>query len=154
MEPRIQNPGTLFPDAQQAIQSLVVTAYRAGVPRKTLELVHLRVSQINGCGVCLDSGMRKAKKNGETDERLFALAGWRDAPYYTDAERAAIALGESMTRFADAGVAVSDAIWNEAARHFDEKGLAALVLWISTVNLFNRINVTTGQVAGPQPWED
>jgi len=113
----------------------------------------LRVSQINACSACLDSGSRQAKKAGETDERLFALAGWRHAPYYTDAERAALALGEAMTRLADGPDPVPDAIWNEAADYYDEKGLAALVLWIGLVNVFNRVNVATAQVAGPQPWE-
>lgn len=153
MEPRMKNPAMILPDAGQAIQTLIATAYRGGVPRQTLELVHLRVSQINGCGACLDSGSRQGEKSGETDERLFALAGWRHAPYYTDAERAALELGETMTRFTDRSDAVPDAIWNEAARHYDEKGLAVLVLWIALVNVFNRVNVATGQVAGPQPWE-
>ena len=153
MEPRMKNPTMLLPEAGEAIQKLVVAAYRGGVPRQTLELVHLRVSQINGCGACLDSGSRQAKKSGETDERLFALAGWRHAPYYSDAERAALELGEAMTRFADQSDAVPDAIWAEAARHYDEKGLAALVLWISLANLFNRFNIATRQVAGPQEWE-
>ncbi len=153
MEARITNPAMLFPEASEAIQKLVATAYRGGVPRQTLELVHLRVSQINGCGACLDSGSRQAKKSGETDERLFALAGWRHAPYYSDAERAALELGESMTRLAGEPDPVPDAIWQEAARHYDEKARAALVLWISLVNLFNRVNVATAQVAGPQEWE-
>lgn len=153
MEPRMKNPAMLFPEAGEAIQKLVAAAYRGGVPRQTLELVHLRVSQINGCGACLDSGSRQAKKSGETDERLFALAGWRHAPYYSDAERAALELGEAMTRFADQPDAVPDPIWAEAASHYDEKGLAALVLWISLVNLFNRFNVATRVVAGPQEWE-
>ena len=153
MDSRMKNPASLLPEAGEAIQKLVATAYRGGVPRQTLELVHLRVSQINGCGACLDSGSRQAKKSGETDERLFALAGWRHAPYYSDAERAALELGEAMTRLADQADPIPDEIWSGAARHFDEKGLAALVLWISLVNLFNRVNVATGVVAGPQEWE-
>ncbi len=93
-------------------------------------------------------GSRAAKKAGETDERLFTVAAWRHTPYFSDAERAALALGEAVTRLADRPDAVPDEIWNEAAGHYDEKGLAALVLWISVTKVFNRLNVTTRQVAG------
>ena len=93
------------------------------------------------------------KKGGETDERLATVAAWREAPYFTDAERAALALSEAVTRLSDREDPVPDAIWNEAARHFDERTLAALVLAIGTVNLFNRANVSTRQIAGVQPWE-
>jgi AhpD family alkylhydroperoxidase len=127
---------------------MVSAVHEGGVPRKTLDLVHLRVSQINGCGACIDGGSRAAKKAGETDERLFAVAGWRHAPYFSDAERAALALGEAATRLADRADPVPEAIWDEAARHYDEKGLAALVLWIAVTNVFNRLNVSTGQLAG------
>jgi AhpD family alkylhydroperoxidase len=149
----MKNPAALLPDAGPAIQTLITAAYRGGVPRKTLELVHLRVSQINGCSVCVDSGSRSAKKFGESDERLFAVAAWRHAPYFSDAERAALALAESVTRLADRSDPVPDDVWNEASRHYDEKGLAALVLWIALGNLFNRFNVSTAQLAGPQEWE-
>jgi len=88
------------------------------------------------------------KKAGETDERLFAVAAWREAPYFTDAERAVLALTEAVTRLSDQANAVPDEIWDEAARHFDEPVLAALILSIATVNLWNRLNVATRQVAG------
>jgi hypothetical protein len=84
----------------------------------------------------------------ETDERLFAVSAWREAPYFTDAERAALALSEAMTRLSDSSDPVPDKVWNEAARHYDEKALASLVLWIATTNLYNRVNVTTRQPAG------
>jgi AhpD family alkylhydroperoxidase len=151
-EPRIKNPAMVLPEALPPIQQLVAVAHRAGVPRKTLELVHMRVSQINGCGFCVDSGARAAKKFGETDERMYAVAAWRHTPYFTAAERAALALAESATRLADRSDAVPDAIWNEAARHYDEKALSALVLWIAISNLFNRLNVSTGQIAGSVEW--
>jgi AhpD family alkylhydroperoxidase len=122
------------------------------VPRKTLELVHLRASQINGCSYCVDSGARNAKKAGETDERLFAVAAWREAPYFTDAERAALALTEAATRLADRPDPVSDEIWEEAARHYDEKGLSAILVMIATTNLFNRLNAPIRQQAGVQNW--
>ena len=148
MQARMQNPAMVLPEAMQPIQALWASAEKGGVPAKTLHLIHLRTSQINGCSVCLDGGWRIAKKDGETDERLFALAGWRDAPYYTDAERAALALAEAITRMSDRADPVPDEIWNEAARHYDERPLAALVVAITTVNVWNRLNVSTRQVAG------
>jgi AhpD family alkylhydroperoxidase len=122
--------------------------HKAGLPPETLGLVHLRASQINGCSFCVDAGSRQAKKSGETDERLFAVAAWREAPYFTDAERAALALTEAVTRLSDRPDPVPDEIWAEAAKHFDEKGLAALLLWIATTNVYNRVNVSVRQPAG------
>ncbi|MBB2894716.1 carboxymuconolactone decarboxylase family protein [Flexivirga oryzae] len=143
------NPaGLLDESATKGILAVVNAVHGQGVPDETLELVHLRVSQINGCSWCLNYGMRSARKAGESDERLMTLAGWRDAPYFTDDERAALLLAEHMTRIADSLDPVPDAVWDEVADRYDEKALAALVLWISTTNLFNRINVTTRQVAG------
>jgi len=148
MQARMSNPATILPDAMEGVQALLKAAHKGGVPSKTLELVHLRASQINGCSFCVDMGARNAKKAGETDERLFAVAAWREAPYFTDAERAALALTEAVTRLADRPDAVPDEIWEEATRHYDEKGLAALILMIATTNLFNRVNATIRQVAG------
>ena len=151
MQARMQNPAAVIPDAVKAINLLYKAAHSAGVPATTLELIHLRASQINGCSACVDSGARGARKAGETEERLFALPAWRETPYFTDAERAALALAEAATRLADRADPVPDEIWDEAARHFDEKELAALVLWLATTNFFNRINATTRQPA-PQNW--
>ncbi|MET7832906.1 carboxymuconolactone decarboxylase family protein [Micromonospora sediminicola] len=151
LEARMPNPAALLPDTVKAVNLLYRAAHSAGVPSGTLELVHLRASQINGCSACVDSGARGARKNGETEERLFAVAAWRETPYFTDAERAALDLAEHATRLADRGDAVPDPVWDEAARHFGEKELAALVLWIATTNFFNRINATTRQPA-PQNW--
>lgn len=152
MHARMSNPAAVLPDATTGIQALMKATHKGGVPDTVLELVHLRVSQINGCSFCVDSGARGAKKAGESDERLFAVAAWREAPYFTDAERAALALAEAVTRLADRPDPVPDAIWDEAAGHYDEKGLAALILMIATTNLFNRLNATTRQVAGAQSW--
>jgi AhpD family alkylhydroperoxidase len=132
----------------KGIQNLYKAMSQGGVPQQTLELVHLRVSQINGCSACVDAGVRSAKKADETDERLFAVAAWRETPYFTDAERAALALAEAATRLADRADAVTDSIWDEAANHFDEKGLAAIILMIATTNLFNRLNATIKEQAG------
>ncbi|MGX7682043.1 carboxymuconolactone decarboxylase family protein [Jatrophihabitans sp. DSM 45814] len=148
MQARISNPATILPDAMPAILKLFQVTNDGGVPERTMELVHLRASQVNGCSACVDAGVRSAKKAGETAERLFAVAAWREAPYFTDAERAALALAEAATRLSDRPDPVTDDIWDEAARHFDERGLAALVLMIGVTNLFNRLNATTRQIAG------
>jgi AhpD family alkylhydroperoxidase len=148
MQARMKNPATVIPEAMQPIQALHVATEKGGVPSATLALVHLRASQINGCSSCVDSGSRSAKKAGETDERLFAVAAWRESPYFTDAERAALALTEAVTRLSDREDPVPDEVWDQAARHYDEPGLAALILMIATTNVFNRLNVATRQVAG------
>lgn len=152
MQARMSNPATILPDAADGIQALLKATRKGGVPPAVLELVHLRASQINGCSFCVDSGARSAKRAGETDERLFAVAAWRETPYFTDAERAALALTEAVTRLADRVDPVPDSIWDEAARYYDERGLATLILMIATTNLFNRFNATTRQVAGSQRW--
>lgn len=153
LKARMTNPAMLIPDVMQPIHALIGAVKKSGVPARTLELVHLRASQINGCGFCVDMGARELKKAGETDERLFTVAAWREAPYFTDAERAALALAEAATRLSDRADPVPDDVWEEAARHYDEPALAALVLHIALTNCFNRVNVTTRQVAGSVKWE-
>jgi AhpD family alkylhydroperoxidase len=152
MEPRITNPAMSVPGVMDALQALSAAASAAakaaGLPRTTVELVNLRASQINGCTVCLDMHARGATKAGETGERLHTLAAWRDAPYFSEAERAALALTEAATRLADRADPVPDAVFAEAARHYDEPALAALVVSIAAINAWNRLNVSTGQVAG------
>ena len=148
MQARMSNPAFVVPDAMQALQALGKAVHNGGVPPKTLELVHLRASQINGCAVCAVQHPRIARKLGETDERLFAVATWRDAPYFTDAERAALALTEAATRLSDREDPVPDEVWEEAARHYDEPALAALVIAIASINVWNRLNVATRQPAG------
>jgi AhpD family alkylhydroperoxidase len=147
----MENPAKLLPDSMKAIQALYKATHSAGLAPTILELVHLRASQINGCSACVESGVRSARHAGETDERLFMVAAWRETPYFTDAERAALALAEAVTRLADRSDAVPDDVWQEIARHYSEKQLAALILWIATTNFFNRINVSTRQPA-PQNW--
>src|SRR5437763_6233446 len=101
MQARMKNPAMILPDAMQALLALNASAEKSGVPSRTLGLFHLRASQINGCSLCVDMHPRMLKKAGETDERLFGLAAWRDAPYFSDAERAALALNEPITRLSD-----------------------------------------------------
>ena len=144
----MNNPAKVLPDSMKGIQSIIEAAHHAGVPRSTMELAHLRASQVNGCSPCVYSGAISAKKAGESDERLFAVAAWRETDLFTDAERATLALAESMTRLADRPDPVPDHVWEEAAKHFDEKQMAGLVLWVATTNLFNRLNATTKQPAG------
>jgi AhpD family alkylhydroperoxidase len=144
----MKNPAAVLPDATKVLQALYPAVQSGGAPAQILALVHLRASQINGCSFCGDYGVKHAKQAGESDARLFAVSAWREAPYFNDAERAALALSEAMTRLSDQSDPVADEIWNEAARHYDEKALAALVLWIATTNLYNRINVATRQPAG------
>ncbi|MDT7600436.1 MAG: hypothetical protein QOK26_2513 [Pseudonocardiales bacterium] len=148
MKARMKNPAMVLPDAMTGIQQLYKAMHQGGVPATTLELVHLRASQINGCGACVDAGVQSARKAGETDDRLLRVAAWRETDLFTDAERAALALTEAATRLADRTEAVTDAIWDEAADHFDEKGLAAIILMIATTNFFNRINTTIKEPAG------
>ena len=148
MQARMKNPALILPDAMQAIMALKSATDKSGVPSTILDLVHLRASQINGCSACVDMGVRHARKKGESEERLSAVAAWRDTPYFTDAERAALALAEAVTRLSDRADPVPDEIWDEAARHYDELALAALLLSIAMTNFFNRLNVSTRQVAG------
>jgi len=136
-----------IPEAFQAIQALGAAAGKGGVPAKTLGLIELRASQINGCSLCVDLHARVLKKQGETDERLFAVAAWRDAPYFTDAERAALALAEAVTRLAGPPDPVPDHVWDQAAAHYDERGMASLLLGIVTINVYNRLNIATRQQA-------
>jgi AhpD family alkylhydroperoxidase len=143
----MKNPAMVL-GAMEPVQALYKAVYAGGVDQLTLELVHLRASQVNGCSACVDSGAKAARKAGETDERLAAVAAWREAPYFSDAERAALALAEAATRLADRPDPVPDEVWDAAAAHYGEQGLAALVLMIAVTNLFNRLNATTRQVAG------
>ena len=146
---RITQPAMLFPEAMQAMLALNKVTESTGIPMKTLGLVHLRASQINGCSVCVDMHPRMMKKHGETDERMHAVAAWRDTPYFDDSERAALALTECVTRIADRADPVPDDVWNEAAKHFDERSLGALVLAIATINVWNRLNAAVKQPVIP-----
>lgn len=147
MESRMKNPAILIPEAMQALQALAQTTERGGVPLTTLGLVHLRASQINGCSVCVDIALR-FNRGQDTNERLFMVAAWRDAPHFNAAERAALALTEAVTRLSDRSDPVPDEIWNDAARHYSEPELASLLLSISVTNVWNRLNVATRQIAG------
>jgi len=144
----MKKPFTLLPGAFDAMQALHASVKKAGVPPALLELMNLRASQINGCGVCVDMHSRALTKLGEADARIFAVAAWRETPYYSESERAALALTEAASRLSDRADPVPDDVWNEATRHYDETTLAALVVSIGAINLWNRVNVTTRQLGG------
>ncbi|MBN9603950.1 MAG: carboxymuconolactone decarboxylase family protein [Afipia felis] len=148
MQPRMNNPALLNPDAMKALGALNEAAKKGNIPTTFHELLCLRASQINGCSVCIDGHWRIAKKAGETDERLFAVAAWRDTPYFTAAERAALALTEAMTRLSDRDDPVPDKIWDELIRHYNETDIVSLLLTIATINVWNRLNIATKQQAG------
>jgi AhpD family alkylhydroperoxidase len=148
MQPRMTNPALVVPGALDALQSLGRAARNSGMPLTTLYLVEARASQINGCSVCLDMHSRALRAAGEPDERVFMVGAWREAPYFSDAERAALALTEAATRLADRSDAIGDEVWEEAARHYSEPQLAGLVIAIAAINAFNRINAATRQITG------
>ncbi|WP_433330356.1 carboxymuconolactone decarboxylase family protein [Spirillospora sp. CA-294931] len=147
MEARIPNLPNLVGDGYKAMFALEAFLHSSDLPTTILELVKLRVSQINGCGYCVDMHAHDLKKAGETDERLWSVAAWRESPYYTDEERAALNLAEAATRIADNPHGVPDDVWDEAADHFDEKTMGALIMAITAINAWNRINVTNRQPA-------
>jgi AhpD family alkylhydroperoxidase len=144
----MSNPALLVPDAMGSLQALGKALGNAGMPATTRALVHLRASQINGCSVCVDMHSKELVKEGEPNERIFAVAAWRESPRFTDGERAALALAESVTRLSDRNDPVPDDVWAQAAEEYDEKQLAALILDIGAVNLWNRLNASTRQVPG------
>jgi AhpD family alkylhydroperoxidase len=146
MEARLKGSGD--PEVFGAVQQIVKAVQACGVDPLLLDLVHLRASQINGCSPCVYGGVHSAKKRGETEERLHNVVAWRETPFYTEPERAALALTEAATRIQDGEPGVTDEIWAAAAKHFDEKQLSAITLNIALTNFFNRINRTTRQQAG------
>jgi AhpD family alkylhydroperoxidase len=144
----MKNPLLTVPDALTALLAIDKATEKADLSFALRKLVQLRASQINGCSLCVDMHARELKKANEKDERIFAVAAWREAPYFSDAERAALALTESVTRLSDRADPVPDDVWREAAKHFDEPQLAALILQIALINFFNRVNATIRQPAG------
>jgi AhpD family alkylhydroperoxidase len=148
MEALIDNPVMTFPSANHALTKLRASVDDAGIPETTHLLIEVRASQINGCGVCLDMHTRELRHAGEPEERISTVAAWREVPYFTDAERAALALTEAATRLADRPDPVPDEVWEDAARHYTEPQLAALVISIATINAWNRLQAVTRQVSG------
>ncbi len=151
MTPRL-NPFEAGPATMKSWLDFSTGLLAGGLEASLMELVKIRASQINGCAFCLDMHTRDARKYGVSDQKIHVLAAWAEAgDVYTERERAALALTEAVTRVADTADPVPDDVWEDAARHYDEQELAALVLSIATINVWNRLNVATRQVAG-QEW--
>jgi AhpD family alkylhydroperoxidase len=137
------------------INSAGRVVHESALPAATQELVKIRASQINGCGFCTDMHTKDAAHAGESPVRLNLVAAWREATVFSEAERAALELTEQGTRIADAAGGVTDQAWANAARHYDEEQLAALVSLIALINTYNRMNVIIRQPAGdyqPGQW--
>lgn len=148
MQARMKNPAARVPKVMQAAYALGAAVKDTTVPPKTVKMIHLRASQINNCGFCVDMHAKELQALGETPERIFSIAAWRDTPYYSDAERAVLALTESATRLADRADAVPDDVWDEVKQHFDEDQIASLLLNVGMINFWNRLTVSVRQVAG------
>lgn len=153
MQARMENPAIVIPEAAQPIQELYQASKLGGVPESTLSLVHLRASQINGDSFCVSGDAQRAREAGMSEQKLLAVGAWRDTPFYTEAERVALALAEAGTRLADRNDPLPDELWQEATRHYSEKELASILLTIAVTNLFSRLNVTTRQLAGSREWD-
>ncbi len=148
LQARIKHPVAQFPKALEALRAFSMAAADHGVPGATLEMTNLRASQINGCSVCVGLHAGGLKKMGVSDERIFAVGAWRDAVCFSDAERAALALAEAVTRMSDRTDPVPDAVWDAAAEHYGEEQLAALVISLAGINAWNRLNVAVAQPTG------
>lgn len=148
MQARMTHPVMVLPDAMKALRALSKAAQSDTVPETTHQMIHLRVSQINGCSVCVEMHARELKEAGEKDERIWGVGAWRESPHFSDAERAALALAECVTRLADRPDAVPDAVWDDAADHYEEKELSSLLLSIAGINVWNRLNAAIRQPSG------
>jgi AhpD family alkylhydroperoxidase len=151
MQARMTHPVVILPDSMTALIQLNASA-EAELPLRTRQLVHLRASQINGCSVCVDMHARELFRSGAHEEHIFAVAAWRDTPFFTEAERAALELTEALTRLADISDPVPDPLWRQVSRHFDEKQIASLLINIAQINLWNRMNVAVRQMVAAT-WE-
>lgn len=148
MTARMTNPAFALPGALDALTKLGEAVAASGLSPELLELVNMRASQLNSCSTCLDGHWRMARKHGASDDKLFAVGAWRHTPYFSDAERIALELTEELTALAGRPDAVPDALWDAAADEFDASQLAALVLAVGQINLWNRVNHATRQEAG------
>ncbi len=149
MAARMTNPAMAVPDALPALLALSRSVQETGLPAGTLNLVYLRASQLNGSTWNVHKHAADLREAGEPDERILAVAAWRDATSFDETERAALALAEAATRLGDTPDPVPDAVWEEAARHYSEPELAGLLLAIGLSNLWHRLMVGTRQPAAP-----
>ncbi|TYB49127.1 carboxymuconolactone decarboxylase family protein [Actinomadura chibensis] len=153
MESRTRDDAYVLPSVNKGIGGLIQAVGEGGLPREVQEFAALRASQINGCSACVHGHIRNLTKAGVAAERIGAVAAWREAPFFSAAERAALELAERVTRLSDRSAdSVPDGLWDEVNRHFDEKQVSALVLLIALTNLFNRLN-TTYKVPAGTTWD-
>jgi len=151
MQARMTNPVFILPEAMQAMHALN-KSIEDKLPLRLHKLVHLRASQINGCSVCVDMHAKELQHAGVPLEHIFAVAAWRETPYFTEAERAVLELTENLTRLADQSDPVPDAVWEKVTRQFSEPEIAALLVDIAQINSWNRFNVAVRMIVG-QKWE-
>lgn len=140
MEPRM-NLSEVDSDAQQAVMELEKYMAKTGLDKTLQELIKIRASQINGCAFCLNMHTKDARQNGETEQRIYGLEAWRESPFYTEEERAVLALTEAVTLVSESHV--PDDVYNQALEQFGEKQLAQIIMAIATINVWNRIAITT-----------
>ncbi|MGD8191334.1 carboxymuconolactone decarboxylase family protein [Brevibacillus ginsengisoli] len=134
------------PEAYQAMLKLESFIKESGIDPITYELIKIRASQINGCAFCLDMHTRDLRKMGETEQRIYLLSAWRDAPFYSEAERAVLELTEAVTRISEAGV--PQELYDRVRLHFDERQFTTLIMAINVINCWNRIAISTGMFPG------
>lgn len=150
--PRMANPAQVLPDAYKGIGHLLAAVGKSGLPATTAELIGIRTSQINGCAACLEGHLVTGRKAGLTDSQIVGTAAWAESPFFDDAEKAALALTEALTRVADDSDPVPDELWEAAGRHYDESQLAGILVAVATHNLFNRINIAVREPAAEPFW--
>jgi AhpD family alkylhydroperoxidase len=144
------NLGTAWPTGKKAMAALSAGITQSGLDHTLIELINIRASQINQCAFCLDIHTKDARAAGETEQRIYALSAWRETPFFTEVERAVLALTEEITLIADGGV--DDEVFIEAAKHFDEETLGKVIMAIIDINSWNRLGVTQRlPVGGYQP---
>lgn len=140
-------PAILIPEAMEALTAVENAAHHALMDMKLLALSRLRAGQINGCGPCVADSARRLRGHGATEDQVNTVAAWRETPWFSDEERATLALTEAVTRLADNPDPVPDEVWDMAAKHFDHRELAGLLLNIAVANAYHRLNLATRQQA-------
>ncbi|NYG59319.1 AhpD family alkylhydroperoxidase [Nocardioides daedukensis] len=152
IEPRMSNPATIIPQAYKGIGDLLAAGASGDLPPSTIELVALRVSQLNGCAACIQGHVINGPGVGLTVSQMLGLPAFRESPFFDEAEKAALELTDALTNLVGSQEAVSDELWREVTKHYGEKQIAALILTIATNNLFNRINIAVREDAMEPFW--
>lgn len=146
MKPRMKNPALILPGANEGIQGLLGAIFQSGVPKEVFELTSLRVGQLNVCELCIGQAMAGLEPGSERAKRINSVANWQSSDCFSDQERTALALAEAMTALNGRYDSVPDTLWNDVERLYSESARAGLVLFISAMNMFTRINVSTRQI--------